>query len=94
MPSLARPATSSPPTQPAPSKLPTASLRIAPPRVGNYLTDGVPANTETAVFPVKVAVEITRHFTDGSTRQESKDQTYVFFQDEFGDWTYRFVENN
>ena len=70
------------------------SLKIAPGRKGNYLTDGVPANKDTTVYPVKVSVQIQRKFTDGSTKQEEKDQTYVFFKDEFGDWTYRFIQNN
>jgi len=70
------------------------SLKIAPARLGNYLTDGVPANSQTLVFPVKVAVDITKRYTDGSTAQDSKDQSYVFFRDEFGDWTYRFIQNN
>jgi hypothetical protein len=70
------------------------SLKIAAGRQGNYLTDGVPANKETVVYPVKVQVQILRKFTDGSTAQEEKNQTYVFFKDEFGDWTYRFIQNN
>ena len=69
-------------------------LKIAPAREGNYLTDGVPANTHTLIHPVKVAVDITKLYTDGSTAHDAKDQSYVFFQDEFGDWTYRFVQNN
>lgn len=69
-------------------------LKIAPPREGNYLTDGVPPNKTTLVYPVKVAVDISKLYTDGSTAQDSKDQTYVFFLDEFGDWTYRFIQNN
>lgn len=70
------------------------SLKIASPREGNYLTDGVPANKPTMVFPVKVSVEVVRTFTDGTSKQEVKDQSYVFFKDEFGDWTYRFIQNN
>lgn len=70
------------------------TLKIAPAREGNFLTDGVPHNKQTFVHPVKVAVDITKLYTDGSTAQESKDQSYVFFQDEFGDWTYRFIQNN
>jgi hypothetical protein len=70
------------------------SLKVADGRQGNYLTDGVPANSDTTVYPVKVQVEITRTFTDGTSKQEKKDQSYVFFQDEFGDWTYRFIQNN
>ena len=70
------------------------SLKIAPSRVGDSWTDGVPANLRTNVHAVKVVVDVTRTFTDGTSKQETKDQTYVFFKDEFGDWTYRFVQNN
>jgi hypothetical protein len=70
------------------------SLKIADGRKGNYLPDGGPANKDTTVYPVKVHVQILRKFTDGSTKQEEKNQTYVFFKDEFGDWTYRFIQNN
>lgn len=70
------------------------SLKIAAPRQGDYLTDGVPADRPTSVFPVKVEVHITKQFTDGSTSEDHKHQSYVFFQDEFGDWTYRFKENH
>jgi hypothetical protein len=70
------------------------SLKIAPSRLGDSWTDGVPANLRTNVHGVKVVVDVTRNFTDGTSKQETKDQTYVFFKDEFGDWTYRFVQNN
>jgi len=70
------------------------SLKVAAPRKGDYRTDGVPANKETMVYPVKVQVEILAKYRDGSTRQDAKDQMYVFFKDEFGDWTYRFIQNN
>lgn len=70
------------------------SFKVAAPREGNSRTDGTPANRKTMVYPVKVQVVITREFSDGVTREESKNQTYNFFQDEFGDWTYRFIQNN
>ncbi len=70
------------------------SLKIASPREGNFLSDGVPANKPTTVFPVKVSVEVVRTFTDGTSKQEDKEQSYVFFKDEFGDWTYRFIQNH
>jgi hypothetical protein len=69
------------------------SLKIGQPRQGNFRTDGVPANSKTMVYPVKVSVTITKLYTDGSTKQEDKNQSYVFFKDEFGDWTYRFKGN-
>ena len=70
------------------------SLKIAPPRKGEFRTDGVPANKDTMVFAVKVNVEVVRTYKDGTSKQEEKNQTYVFFKDEFGDWTYRFIQNN
>ena len=70
------------------------ALKIADPRSGDYLTDGVPANKATIVYPVRIEVEITKHYTDGSTKTEEKRQTYVFFKDEFDAWTYRFKSND
>lgn len=69
------------------------SLKVGQPRQGNFRTDGVPANSKTMVYLVKVSVTITKHYTDGSTKQEGKNQSYVFFKDEFGDWTFRFKGN-
>jgi hypothetical protein len=70
------------------------SFKIAAPREGNFRTDGTPANKKTMIFPVKLEVIVTREFTDGVTREETKKQSYNFFKDEFGDWTYRFVQNH
>ncbi len=70
------------------------TLKYGQPRKGEYRTDGVPANSDTTVYPVKVEVEILKTYTDGTTKTESKNQTYVFFKDEFGDWTFRFKGNN
>ncbi len=69
------------------------ALKFAGPRKGEFRTDGVPANSNTTVFPVKVEVVITKRYTDGSTATEEKKQAYVFFKDEFGDWTFRFKGN-
>jgi len=43
---------------------------------------------------VRLEVEVTRTFTDGTSKKETKKQTYNFFKDDFGDWTYRFVSND
>lgn len=69
-------------------------FKIGAPREGDFRTDGTPANRKTMVYPVKVEVVVTREFADGVTREETKKQSYVFFQDEFGDWSYRFLQNN
>lgn len=63
-------------------------------RKGEYRTDGVPANSDTTVYPVLAVVEIVRTFPDGTSKSETKDQAFVFFQDEFDRWTYRFKGNN
>ncbi|WP_439631511.1 hypothetical protein [Gemmata sp.] len=70
------------------------AFKFGEPRTGNFKTDGVPANRETVIYPVRVAVEITRTFTDGTSKKDEKKQTYVFFKDEFGDWTFRFKSND
>ncbi len=71
-----------------------ASFKYGTPRKGNYRTDGTPANTDTTVYPVRLEVEITRTFTDGTVKKETKKQTYNFFKDGFSEWTYRFMSND
>lgn len=63
-------------------------------RIGEYRTDGVPANTQTTVYPLRVVVAHTVEFANGSTRTEERKQTFIFFKDEFDDWTYRFKSND
>ena len=69
------------------------TLKIAKARKGEYRTDGVPANSHTMVYPVKVVCDHTVEYQDGTTKTETKSQEFVFFQDEFGDWTFRFKGN-
>ncbi|VTT98605.1 Uncharacterized protein OS=Corynebacterium falsenii DSM 44353 GN=CFAL_11965 PE=4 SV=1: Pentapeptide_4: Pentapeptide [Gemmataceae bacterium] len=70
------------------------TFKFGEPRKGDFKTDGIPANRETVVYPVRVVVEVTRTFNDGTSKKEEKKQTYVFFKDEFGDWTFRFKSND
>jgi hypothetical protein len=59
-------------------------------RRGSYLHDGVPPNTKTTVFPVKVRAIYYRCYPSlGSVDREHINATYVFFRDEFRKWTYR-----
>ena len=69
------------------------SLKMAPPRVGDFRTDGTPAKRETMVTPVRVQVEIIKDLGNNDSTTTSKYQEYVFFRDEFGTWTYRFLGN-
>ena len=70
------------------------TMKFAPGRKGEFRTDGVPANSNTTVFPVKVVAEHVVEYQDGTTKTETKSQSFVFFQTEFGDWTYRFKGND
>lgn len=50
-------------------------------------------NEETTVNPVKVAVTIKVTRSDGSTfeskRGDKPDEVFLFYQNEFGDWSFR-----
>ena len=70
------------------------TIKFAPARKGEYRTDGVPANSNTTVFPVQVTCEHVVEYNDGTTKSEPKAQSFVFFKTEFGDWTFRFKGNN
>ncbi|NBR85779.1 MAG: pentapeptide repeat-containing protein [Proteobacteria bacterium] len=70
------------------------AIKFAPARKGEYRTDGVPANSDTMVFPVMVTCEHVVEYNDGTTKSEPKAQSFVFFKTEFGEWTFRFKGNN
>ncbi|MEQ2008088.1 MAG: pentapeptide repeat-containing protein [Limisphaerales bacterium] len=70
------------------------ALKFAPARKGEFRTDGVPANSDTTVFPVMVNCEHVVEYNDGTTKSEPKAQSFVFFKTEFGEWTFRFKGNN
>lgn len=70
------------------------SLKYGNSRKGEYRTDGVPANSNTMVFPVSVTCEQVVEYQDGTTKSEVRAQSFIFFKDEFGNWTFRFKGNN
>lgn len=70
------------------------ALKFAPARKGEFRTDGVPANSDTMVFPVMVTCDHVVEYNDGTTKSEPKAQSFVFFKTEFGEWTFRFKGNN
>lgn len=70
------------------------AIKFAPARKGEYRTDGVPANSDTTVFPVMVMCDHVIEYNDGTTKSEPKAQSFVFFKTEFGEWTFRFKGNN
>jgi hypothetical protein len=64
-------------------------------RKGDPFTDGTPRNRETTVYPVRLVVEITKTYTDGTIKMETKKQTYIFFKTpDFGDWTFKLKSND
>lgn len=69
-------------------------LRHGAPRRGNYLTDGVPANTRTTVFPVLARSRYVVCNPDGTFRQDAITAKYVFFRDEFRQWTFRIKDED
>lgn len=59
-------------------------------RAGEYWTDGTPANKKVTVFPCKVTwIRVTSYSTDHRVVKERFVGEYVFFRDEFGEWTFR-----
>ena len=64
------------------------------PRRGTYWADGVPANTKTIVFPIQLRSRYTVCYPDGDVRVDSINGKYVFFRDEFRDWTFRISDED
>lgn len=61
---------------------------------GTYRSDGVPPNTKTMVYPVKVELILTRTRTaaENEKKLERIVGTFGFFKDSFGEWTFRLKE--
>lgn len=70
-------------------------IQFGKPRLGTYLSDGVPPNSRTMVYPVRARIVHTRlHTRDNWQTVFWRVVTvytaeYVFFRNEFGAWTYR-----
>ena len=56
-------------------------------RLGNHFADGTPPNTRTTVFPIHATSTRTVEY-DGSKTVTDFDAKYVFFRDEFREWTF------
>jgi len=56
-------------------------------RLGNHFADGTPPNTKTTVYPVHATSTRTVEY-DGSKTVTDFDAKYVFFMDEFHEWTF------
>jgi hypothetical protein len=67
------------------------SVQRGTPRQGDYRTDGTPANTKTQVTPCKVIWTRVTTYTAGDAHvlKEQFTGEYVFFLDEFGEWTFK-----
>jgi len=71
------------------------AVQFGAPRLGTYLSDGVPPNSKTTVYPARSRfVMTTRHTRDNWKTVFWKTvqlytAEYVFFKNEFGSWTFR-----
>lgn len=70
------------------------AIRYGAPREGHPLSDGVPDNKTTTVYPIKMTILHTITYTNENVVKKQKiEAAIVAFQDEFGDWTIRLKEN-
>ena len=72
-------------------ELAVESVKRGAPREGDHWTDGTPANKKTEVFPCKVVWTRVTTYTGGDAKvvKERFTGEYVFFLDEFGEWTFK-----
>jgi len=63
------------------------SVARASARLGNHFADGTPPNKKTTVYPVHATSTRTVEY-DGSRTMTNYDAKYVFFKDEFHEWTF------
>ena len=71
-----------------------APPRYGAPRRGTYLADGVPPNRRTIVFPVLARSRYTVCDPDGTFKSDAITAKYVFFRDEFRQWTFRIKDED
>ena len=70
------------------------SIRYGPPRDGHPLSDGVPDNKKTTVYPIKLKfVHTTVYPKENVTKKEMVECLIVAFKDDLGDWTWKLKEN-
>jgi hypothetical protein len=70
------------------------SIRFAVPLKEVVTVNGQGNFTGKLRYPVRVQCDITVIFNDGTSRMETKHQTFHFYRDSFGEWSFRFIENN
>jgi hypothetical protein len=64
------------------------------PRIGTHWADGTPPNTKTIVYPVKVTAVYWKCYASGDVRRQTIVGEYVFFQDDFREWTFRIKDES
>jgi hypothetical protein len=70
------------------------SIRFGPPMKEVVTVNGQGQFTGKVRYPVRVLCDINVLFNDGTSRMETKHQTFHFFLDPFNEWSFRFIENN
>jgi hypothetical protein len=68
------------------------SILQGTPRLGTYWADGVPPNTKTTVYPVKVTGVYWKCYSGGDVRKQTIVGEYVFFQNDYREWTFRIKD--
>jgi hypothetical protein len=67
-------------------------MKCCPQRKGDDWTDGTPANRETMLVPCKITDHVLRTYSADGALPASMTRTVaeiVFFNDEYGDYTYK-----
>ena len=77
-------------------KLTINSVQRGTPRLGDYATDGTPANKKVEVIPCKVIWTRVTTYTAGNPHvvTEQFNSECVFFLDEFNEWTFKLKKQD
>lgn len=70
------------------------TIKHGEPHEGTHRADGVPANTKTTVYPVKIDMIVTKKLiSSGAVTKKRIAGKYGYFRDSFGDWDQRVQES-
>jgi hypothetical protein len=75
------------------------SMKCGPQRKGDYWTDGTPANRDTMLVPCKITYNVLSSYSGPGALPTTMQRTVaeiVFFNDDYGDYTYKLrnVQNS
>jgi uncharacterized protein YjbI with pentapeptide repeats len=70
------------------------SIRFGAPAKEVVTINGQGEFTGKVLYPVRIMSDIEIIFYNGTSRMETRHSTFNFFRDSFGEWSFRFIENN